>query len=177
MRAVLLLVGLTLLGVLCATPYARRVARSAEGVRRDQSAREELLAADRAFAAAAAARGLDGWMSVMAPDAVRLPRLGQPAVTGADAIRRADAALFADPTRRLVWEPTEAGPFADGRHGFTTGRYKVLRRPGTRDAGAGEDQVVASGSYLTWWRKEADGRWLVILDTGTPDPPAAKKSE
>jgi uncharacterized protein (TIGR02246 family) len=130
--------------------------------------RRELMDADRAFAAAARARGLDGWMEYMTADAARLPKLGAKAVRGKEAIRKADKAIFSDPKRQLVWEPTEAGAFADGRHGFTTGKYRVIQKePG------GKEKVVGSGAYLTWWRKERDGKWRVILDTGNPDPPAA----
>ena len=70
----------------------------------------ELMAADRAFAAAAAERGLDGWMSVMSPDAVRMGRMQNP-VRGIEAIRGSDAAIFADPAVRLTWDPTDAGAF------------------------------------------------------------------
>jgi ketosteroid isomerase-like protein len=44
--------------------------------------------------------------------------------------------------------------------------------------GPGADEkgtVLSSGGYVTGWRKEADGRWKVIFDTGTPDPPSPKK--
>lgn len=138
--------------------------------REAEKARAELMDADRAFAAAAKARGIDGWMEFMTADAARLPRLGAEAVRGAEAIRKADTPLFADPKRRLTWEPKDAGLFADGRHGFTTGNYRVLR---TRDDGS--EEVAGRGSYVTWWRKEPSGKWRVILDTGAPEPPAAPK--
>jgi ketosteroid isomerase-like protein len=125
------------------------------------------MAADRAFAVAARERGLDGWMEWMAPDAARLPRMGAAGIRGLAEIRAADAALFAVAGTRLAWEPTEGGLYADGLHGFTTGRYEVLqRRPD------GSEQAVARGAYVTFWRREADGAWRVILDTGAPDPPA-----
>jgi ketosteroid isomerase-like protein len=126
--------------------------------------------ADRKFAAAAGEKGLDGWMGFMAEDAVRVRKMGEKAAVGRAAVRKVDAAIFADPTKRLVWEPTDAGLFADGKTGYTTGRSQVVT------TGAdGKEQVVWSGAYLTWWRKEADGSWKVILDTGVSDPPAAKK--
>ena len=130
--------------------------------------REQLMEADRKFAAAATAKGLDGWMAWMADDAVRLPKLGGKAVAGKDAVRKNDAALFADPKRQLLWEPAEAGAFEGGNLGFTTGTYRVVRKT---DAG---EEVVGRGTYLTWWRKSAGGSWRVILDTGTPDPPEKK---
>src|SRR5262245_61515904 len=117
-RARLLLVGLLTLGL---SPVALSDTAGRDKVR------SELMEADRKFAAAAKARGLRGWMEFMAEDAVRLQKLGGTAVRGRAAIRKADAALFADATRQLLWEPSEAGAFADGRHGFTTGRYRVVK--------------------------------------------------
>src|SRR5262249_51783383 len=91
----------------------------------------ELMDADRAFAKAAAEKGLDGWMSFMADDAVRVVPLGGKAHVGKAAVKELDAAMFADPKRKLVWEPTDGGAFADGKHGFTTGRFRVLVRTDT----------------------------------------------
>jgi ketosteroid isomerase-like protein len=129
-------------------------------------ARSALMAADRAFAAETAARGLDGWMDYYAADAVRLTMAGTFAdttiVQGHGAVRRFDAGLFADPSTRLLWEPTDAGVFADGRTGFTTGRSAFVRL----DGGTPADTLFA-GRYVTIWRRGADGRWRVILDTGS----------
>lgn len=129
------------------------------------SAPSQLMDADRAFAAAAAARGLDGWMSFFAPDAVRLTPGAEP-VRGTDAIRASDAPTFANPAVRLTWAPVDGGLFADGSHGWTIGRYEVHRR-----AADGSDTVAGRGRYVTLWRREANGTWRVILDTGSPDPP------
>jgi ketosteroid isomerase-like protein len=125
-----------------------------------------LMDADRAFARATAEKGLDGWMGFMADDAVRVRPLGGKAYVGKDAVRKLDAPLFADPNRRLVWDPTDGGAFADGNHGFTTGRARLLAR-----SADGKDDVAWSGAYVTWWRKDRDSRWKVILDTGADDPP------
>ncbi len=124
----------------------------------------QLMAADRAFAAAAAARGLDGWLSFMSPDAVRLGRMQNP-VRGLEAIRRSDAEIFADPAARLTWEPTDAGAFG-ARSGWTVGHSEVRRRNAD-----GTEKVVGTGRYITIWRRSPDGGWLVALDTGASDPP------
>ena len=126
------------------------------------------MEADRAFARASAERGLEGWMSVYAPDAVRLS-MGGRALQGLTAIREADAGLFADSTRRLVWEPTDAGVFADGRHGFTTGRSAFV----SIERGKPVD-TLSTGRYVTWWRLDDAGAWRVILDTGSNDPSPAR---
>lgn len=127
---------------------------------------KELMAADRAFAATTLEEGLEGWMSFFATDGVRLDLHG-PIAQGLDAIREADGPLFARPDRRLVWEPTDAGAFSGGTLGFTRGKYAVEGL----NAGGGWD-VLATGRYLSWWRRGSLG-WKVLLDTGTPDPPPA----
>ncbi len=124
----------------------------------------EMMAADKAFAKVTAEKGLDGWMSVMADDAAKSQRLGEKIVVGKEAIRKADATIFADPKVKLVWEPTDAHAFEGGTTGLTTGRFKVIAT--TAD---GKEEVRSTGDYVTWWRKGKDG-WKVIYDTGTPDP-------
>lgn len=129
-------------------------------------ARTQLMDADRAFATATAEKGLDGWLSFMADDAVRISPLGGKAAVGKAAIRKLDSGMFADPKRMLVWEPTDAGAFADGKHGFTMGRAKVVSR-GEEAKPSGPWAV----KYVTMWRKGEDGKWKVILDTGASDAP------
>lgn len=120
---------------------------------------DDLLAADRAFAAATAERGLDGWMSYYTADAVRL-RMAAETAQGLDAVRAFDAPIFADTTTRLVWEPTAAGLFADSVTGYTTGRSAMIR------PGAASADTLYRGRYITLWRREASGAWKVFLDTG-----------
>ena len=155
-RAMLLL-PLVLAVIACAHTRA-----ATPGPRSDIAA--ELMAADRAFAAAAAARGLDGWMSFMSPDAVRMGRMQNP-VRGIEAIRGSDAAIFADPAVRLTWDPTDAGAF-DEQTGWTVGHSEVRRK-----AADGSETIERTGHYITIWRRSPDGRWLVALDTGAGDPP------
>lgn len=120
--------------------------------------REELLAADRAFAESTDRQGLEGWMSWYADDGVRL-QMGGAVAQGHDAIRRFDEALFADTTMILRWDPTDGAAFGDGQHGFTTGRGALVSRYG--------GDTAWTGHYITIWRRGGDGRWQVILDTGS----------
>ena len=126
---------------------------------------EALMRADREFAGAVAARGLEGWMEHFTDDAVRI-RWRDPSVRGLEEIRKFDAQLFADPAVTLHWEPVEAGLYRGGQLGWTRGRSEVRERSG------GATNVVQRGSYLTIWRLEPSGQWRVIMDTGTSDPPA-----
>lgn len=130
-----------------------------------EKGRDVLMQADRDFAAEAAARGIDGWISYMASDAVRLV-LGRSSISGLGAIREADTPLFETDSVRLAWEPVDGTVFASGDHGFTTGTYEVLRLQTD-----GTEAAVGQGAYITFWRQEADGTWKVILDGGAAGPP------
>lgn len=121
-----------------------------------------LMQADRDFAVATHSRGIDGWMSFYAPDAIRIRYRGN-MVKGAEEIRKFDLTVISDTTTILNWEPTDAQVFRGGDIGSTTGRYWVVNRVGP-DAG----KEGGHGRYVTMWRRDHD-RWLVIMDTGYPD--------
>jgi ketosteroid isomerase-like protein len=128
-----------------------------------------LLEADRAFAETTAERRIEGWMSYFAEDAARI-EMGGAVIRGLENIREHDSAVHGDPSLNLLWEPTDAGLFDTGDHGFTRGRYELVKQErGTRS-------VISRGTYLTIWRHEA-GRWKVILDTGVPDRPSEADDE
>jgi ketosteroid isomerase-like protein len=126
-----------------------------------------LMQADRDFAAATHARGIDGWMSYFAHDAIRIPYGRGEIVKGYDAVRHFDEAGIADTTATLNWEPTDAHVFRGGTIGSTTGKFSVVSRK-TVDAG----KELGHGRYTTMWRLE-NGRWLVIMDTGYPERPTS----
>jgi ketosteroid isomerase-like protein len=126
-----------------------------------------LLQADRDFAVATHARGIDGWMSFYAPDAIRIRYRGN-MVKGFDEIRKFDLPGISDTTTILNWEPTDAYVFRDGDIGSTTGKYWVVNRTGA-DAG----KEGGHGRYVTMWRRDGK-RWLVIMDTGYPEPAVSR---
>jgi ketosteroid isomerase-like protein len=127
-----------------------------------------LMQADKDFAVATHARGIDGWMSFYANDAIRI-RYRENMVKGFEEIRKFDLPNISDTTTILNWEPTDAYVYRDGSTGSTTGRYWVVSRR-TADSG----KQLGTGRYVTMWRREG-GRWLVIMDTGYPDPPAQSR--
>ena len=145
----------------CGSAAACAVATTSSG--RDAT-ESSLMQADRNFAVATHARGIDGWMSYYASDAIRIRYRGN-MVRGHDAIRQFDLPNISDTTSTLNWEPTDAYVYNGGTIGSTTGRYWVTSR---RTADAGKE--LGRGRYVTMWRREG-GRWLVIMDTGYPEPP------
>jgi len=127
--------------------------------------REALLAVDREFARATAEQGIDGWLSFFAQDATIFPP-GAPVVTGLDNIREHYAATGFDPTG-LTWQPVAAELSAAGDLGYTYGTWTFQRAVATGEVRS------SSGKYLSVWRKDEQGRWRLVADIGSPDPPRA----
>ncbi|HUS32670.1 MAG TPA: nuclear transport factor 2 family protein [Kofleriaceae bacterium] len=108
-------------------------------------------AADRAFAADVKARGADGWLAAFDEDGGMLRKTGR--IEGA-AIREAMADTLANGL--LAWDPIASG--AEGELGYTVG--KATYTPNT----AGEPGWAST--YITIWRRQPDGSWKVLFDTG-----------
>lgn len=111
----------------------------------------ELLAADRAAAAASAKTTvIPGLTAMFARDVI----IQAPGVGFARGIAAATEALKANPDNvagTLDWTPVRVGISADGVQGFTFG-YMTLRRA---------DGTTAPLKYLSYWVKR-DGRWQVV---------------
>jgi ketosteroid isomerase-like protein len=121
----------------------------------------ELIAADSAFAAQAAKVGVyQAFMGVATPDTKLLSESGK----GFDAVKSGYKNTPA--TATLTWTPTEAEVSQGGDMGYTWGRYEYRDRP------ASGKMTVETGTYVTIWRRQADGSWKVVLDGGEPDPKA-----
>lgn len=124
--------------------------------------RASLIAADQAFAAATATKGLEGWMGAFDTTAIQMEP-DVPFTPGLGAIRAAMDPAFADTSWRLTWVPTMAFASEAGDLGYTLGTWQSTRY---NDAGRGQ---VTTGKYVTIWRKQADGGWKVVFDGGNPD--------
>src|SRR4029077_20234562 len=122
----------------------------AGGAATPQSGRDELLAADRAFAAASAGTDLVSGLSAMFADDVVIPMPPGQFVDGKTAVVAALRANADNLTSRTEWTPVRAGISADARHGFTFG-YMTIRR---KD---GDDLPL---KYLSYWVKQPAG-WRV----------------
>lgn len=118
-----------------------------------QAVADDLLAADRAFAAAAAAKPAVEAITAMLADDVAM--MAPPPVHFTRGRARA-AQLLGDNADyrdgRVEWAPVRAGISADGQHGFTFG-YMTLRRG---------DQPAIRFKYVAYWVKTRDG-WRVAV--------------
>ena len=113
---------------------------------------DELLAADRSFAAAAASRNVvDALAPMFAPDVV-MPLPTGTFARGKDKVSEALAGNPDNMQGKIDWFPAKAGLSADGQHGFTVG-YMTLKR-------ADGSQVPVK--YLSYWVRQPDG-WRVAI--------------
>ena len=125
------------------------------------SALNSLVEAERGFAKASVAHGTkDAFIANLADDAT----LFRPyAVAG-------KKWMMEQPARPglLTWEPIFADVSRAGDLGYTTGPWE-FRKNGP------DDKVAAQGNYVTIWKKQSDGAWRAVLDTGISNPPPAAK--
>ncbi|MFZ5609686.1 MAG: YybH family protein [Pseudomonadota bacterium] len=130
---------------------------------------DEVLAADRAFAALSRKEGAPAaFARYLADDAVKLDP-GRAPVTGKAAIVQAMRAAW-DPRATLDWQPQGGAVAASGDLAYSWGLWTY--------SGPDESGVVkiSHGKYLTVWRRGKDGAWRVIADSGNAGPaPAAGK--
>lgn len=114
------------------------------------SAIDEVVAAERAFAADGYARGVKlSFLAHSAPDAV----IFGPGPTNAhESLNASPDENLSEPRTHLVWWPLYAGIAKSGDLGFTTGPYAL------------DDE--RRGHYFTIWKKQDDGSWKWVLDAG-----------
>lgn len=115
------------------------------------AAKASLIEVDEQFAAATAAKGLDGFLSFFADNATILPRKG-PLIVGREAIRKYYAAMFAEPGFSFTWSPLRADVAVSGEIGYTLG---TVARSGTQ-----------SGKYNLIWKKQTSGTWKIVAEMG-----------
>ncbi len=130
----------------------------------------ELVQVEAAFSAMAQEKGvLAAFEHFAAPDAAFIdtdPRKFR----GAAAVRER---MGPDqPGVKLSWSALFTDVSDDGTLGYNYGRYES-RRPGTD----GKD-IVRGGFFLSIWKRQPDGSWKYVMDTGAPDrpPPPAPPS-
>jgi ketosteroid isomerase-like protein len=67
----------------------------------------------------------------------------------------------------LTWSAYFTDVSDDGTLGYNYGRFES-RRPG-RDG----LEIVRGGWFLSIWKRQPDGSWKYVMDTGVPDRPPA----
>jgi ketosteroid isomerase-like protein len=119
---------------------------------------------DREFDKATAERGVDGWVAYFAPNGSMLADTSSP-TTGPTAIRKEMEGVFKDTTFTLRWHPTKAEIMIPGVIGYTVGRWERIRM--NKEG----KWMKSTGTYSTTWKKQPDGTWKIVLDSGVSDGP------
>ena len=123
---------------------------------------EELLNADRTFAAAAKTLSTADALAAMFAEDVTAPAPGNVYVQGkttvVDALRTNEDNLDS----RAEWRPIRGGISADGLHGFTFGYMTVVKKDK-------KDDTKIELKYLAYWIKGKDG-WRVAAYRRRPRP-------
>jgi ketosteroid isomerase-like protein len=128
-----------------------------------KSAEAAIIKADEAFCQATIDRDINRFLALVVEDATFGG--GTPnQVRGRDAIGRAWAPYFKPDGPTLTWKPTKADVLAGGDVGYSIG-FSEQRAKGPDGA-----VRVSHGSYLTVWRKQPDGSWKAVFDTGSAAP-------
>lgn len=69
----------------------------------------------------------------------------------------------------LTWSALFTDVSDDGTMGYNYGRYE------SRRTGPDGKERIGTGFFLTIWKRQPDGTWRYVMDTGAPDRPAPKK--
>ncbi len=130
--------------------------------------RSALMEADRAWAEAYAASDdpAEAFVAQMVEDASLLPP-DMPLAQGKDAIRSVINTLEGMPGFSVTWDAVAADVGSGGDLGYTRGTYQMTM------TGPDGGSMTIDGKYLTVWKKQADGTWMVTADMFNGDAPAA----
>jgi len=127
----------------------------------DEIALGSLVDAELSFARMALERGIrDAFLDNFADDGIAF----EPAP-----VRLREAWSARPPARdpkelRLAWKPAQAGVARSRDFGYTTGPYTL--------SSAAHPERVRHGVFFSVWRRDAAGRWRVVLDAGIATPDA-----
>jgi ketosteroid isomerase-like protein len=125
-----------------------------------QAALDSMVAAEKAFAKMAGEKGFrDAFLDFLADDSIVFRPDPVPAKEWYRG-RPASPAL-------LSWYPTFAEVSLAGDLGYTAGPWEY------RAKGKDDPEVAATGTFVTLWRKQADGTWKALIDHGTENPKPA----
>ncbi len=117
-----------------------------------QAALDSLLAAEKAFADDAAAKGIrDSFLDFLADDGV----LFRPDPVNGKAYLRSHPPS----PGFLSWVPAYSEISMGGDLGYNTGPYEYREKAGDAEADPGQ--------FATVWQRQADGSWKVLVDLGT----------
>jgi len=130
---------------------------------RPLAAADQIVKSDAAFAQSVADKNREKFLSFLA-DATTFNGGTSNELRGRDAVMKAWADFFAPDGPTLTWTPIKGEVIGAGDVGYTTGRSVYRQKDATGKV------TERRGQYLTVWRKQTDGSWKVVFDTGSTLP-------
>jgi len=97
---------------------------------------------------------------------------GMPPSSGKDAIRKTIKEMVSDPALALRFQAARVEVARSGDVGYTQGSYTMMFTDP-----ASKKIVTDHGSYVTTYRKQADGTWKAIADIASSEAPPAMPTE
>ena len=120
----------------------------------NEKSREALLESDKSFASMCVEKGMkNAYLEFIDSNGVLLRPNVYP-IVGADAVDFIIAQKTEDV--KLEWRAKDAVVAVSGELGYTYGTYKMS---------IDKTEETLSGSYVTIWKKQQDGKWKFVLDT------------
>ena len=114
---------------------------------------KELIAVDKAFSALSKEKGMNfAFLAYVAKDGVmlspnRMPLVGK---SNIETLFRGD-----DSNKEFTWEPLYADVAKSGELGYTYGTYQIITAESSE-----------KGTYVSIWKKDSNGKWKFVLDSG-----------
>jgi ketosteroid isomerase-like protein len=114
---------------------------------------DEIIKTDEAFSEMSRKTGMKKAFIEYIDNEGILLRPNHPPIAGADAIEF--LSQINDSSYTLTWTPGGGEIAASANLGYTYGIYKLEMK-----------DTVLRGTYVSIWKKQKDGKWKFVLDTG-----------
>lgn len=134
-------------------------------VKKENANKQTLIAVDSMFSKLSEEKGMKAAFLAYADDDVVKPNPGQLPIIGKAALAKSFEGEKEDFI--LTWHPVKAEISASGDLGYTFGNWQLILK-------AKPDSVATHyGNYVSIWKKQNDGSWKYVLDTGNSTPKPA----
>ncbi len=123
--------------------------------------KETLLETDRLFSQTSKEKGFAAAFDLFLSEEAHIFQNEFPPIVGRDAIVK----FISEKVRgAITWEPYFVEMSASADLGYTLGKFM------SKVTSASGKETVSYGHYVTIWKKQQDGDWKVVFDSGIQTP-------
>lgn len=127
-----------------------------------EAARQSLRQSEIDFARSVRDKDRQRFRSLIAEEAIFVSGRS---LRGREAIDRAWSVFFAEDGPELAWAPEVAEVLSSGDLGLTKGPYTLTSK------NVEGKTVVEKGTFSSIWKRQPDGSWKIVFDSGCPPCP------